>query len=1071
MYPPHPTPRRTLAVGTVAASAIAAGAACGNPYPACLAATVAAAWFGGGRTCLAVTACIAALGLIQRPDQEPRPVAMSAARGPVNVALVGVVIAALTDAIVAAQRRSEATEAERQADAERHRLLFEASPLPMWVHDADSGQVLAANEAAIQLCGYPREEFLTMTIASLLASAVDPDPEEDTNDHPGGSAPDGPRRLRRRDGIDIDLRLSVRPFDWGGRPSLLVLATDDSRCKWAERALRRSEARLRRVVDSNPVGVAFLDDRGRVTDANEAFLRLTGYERGDLADDAIDWLHIAPPLPGDPEPLGSRGTVPGREIARTGRALIRKDGARIPALIGEAGLADGGDERTCFALDLSELHRSDGNLGHLLAAERAAHAATRQAGRRYRRLAQAIPQIVLVANGVGSVDYLNSRWTRYTGMEKPQSLGRGWQSALHPEDRGRLLQAWERAQELGEAITLDLRLRRHDGSYRWHLLQALPSRHRTGGSVRWLGTFTDIDALKSAKGALAFLAECGALLAASLADRAIPEGLARLLVPRVADLCHFDLIDDCGDLRRMAAARVDASRPDGIRVLAGGPIDPEGDHPSARVLRSGRPEWANRVDDPKVRSGLTGTGLRPDHDAPGAVSYISVPLVSRGRALGVITLAMAPSGRHYTAADLALAEQVARRVSIALDNARLYRDAERARGEAEDANRAKDRFLAVLSHELRTPLTPVLMAASALLDDQETPAALKPTLEMICRNVGLEARLIEDLLDVTRIGAGKLQLERRSTNLHAVIWEAIETCRHEVRAAGLDLEVDLGASEHHVKGDPARLQQVAWNLLKNAAKFTPSGGRLLVRTVNAPPDEGHGRPRLVVAVEDTGIGIDPEALPRVFGAFEQGDAEPVRGRGGLGLGLAIAHAVADAHGGRLTARSEGRGRGSTFSLELPTDPAAADEAPPPPPRQAADRPARQALRILLVEDNKDTLRNIAQALQLRGHIAVPAESLAAGLKAARLMEYDLIVSDIQLPDGSGLDLMRELGRTGEVPGIAMSGYGTEDDVRESLAAGFAEHLTKPVTFQALEEAIHRVAPVACGYSAVTAVGR
>ena len=383
--------------------------------------------------------------------------------------------------------------------------------------------------------------------------------------------------------------------------------------------------------------------------------------------------------------------------------------------------------------------------------------------------------------------------------------------------------------------------------------------------------------------------------------------------------------------------------------------------------------------------------------------------------------------------------------------------AEAARAVAEATNLAKDRFLAILSHELRTPLTPVLAAVSAILDGDQAPE-IRPTLSMILRNIELEARLIDDLLDVTRIGRGTFRLDPVTLDAHEVARQAIDVCLGEIEDGRIALGLELSAADHHVEADPSRLQQIVWNLLKNAVKFTPEGGTIVVRSRNLDAPGPAGRPALAIEVADTGVGIAAESLNRIFEAFEQGDASSRR-RSGLGLGLAIGRSLAEAHKGRLTASSPGPGRGSTFVLELPT--VARPEVAARPPAGStgsagspAPPPARK-LRVLLVEDNKDTLNYLTHVLGSRGHELTTARHLSEALGAAEGREFDLILSDIELPDGSGLELMRQLRWMG-VPAIAFSGYGSEDDTRASLEAGFTEHLTKPVSFSKLEVAIHRV---------------
>ncbi len=303
---------------------------------------------------------------------------------------------------------------------------------------------------------------------------------------------------------------------------------------------------------------------------------------------------------------------------------------------------------------------------------------------------------------------------------------------------------------------------------------------------------------------------------------------------------------------------------------------------------------------------------------------------------------------------------------------------------AEAAARSKDRFLAVLSHELRTPLTPVLIAVSSMLESDVDPALL-PALEMIRRNIELESRLIDDLLDLTRIARGRLRLDIEVVDMHQAMRRTVEICRDETFVAGLDVVTELEARAYHVKADHARIMQIAWNLVRNAAKFTPAGGRLTIRTSNAPgPGAGAGTGsadsgRLVVEFADTGIGIAPEILSRIFEAFEQGQ-DDLRGRSqGLGLGLAICRSLAETMGGRLTASSEGVGLGSTFRLELDTVPAPSSAiAPSPaavgtPPGDRSGHAGHAGLRVLLVEDNKDTLRFLAMVLRGRGHDVVTAD--------------------------------------------------------------------------------------------------
>jgi hypothetical protein len=425
-----------------------------------------------------------------------------------------------------------------------------------------------------------------------------------------------------------------------------------------------------------------------------------------------------------------------------------------------------------------------------------------------------------------------------------------------------------------------------------------------------------------------------------------------------------------------------------------------------------------------------------------ARSLLAVPLAARGEILGVMLLATTGvSGRDLDPGDLELAEGIAARASLAIDNARLY-------GRAEAASKAKDHFLAALSHELRTPLTPVLLRVAALARSPELPEPLRADLRMIQRNVELEAKLIDDLLDLTRVSRGKLTLHLETVDVHALLEHVIAICSEgvEVRALGIGLEP--GATERHVQADAARMQQVFWNLIKNAVKFTPEGGRIEVATRNSRPG------RIEITVTDPGIGIAPEDLPRLFNAFEQGSPAITRAFGGLGLGLAICKALVDQHGGTLTGLSPGRGMGATFTVSLDTAPA--PEAAHP--VGSADRPAESpALRLLIVEDNEPTLQVMTDLLELAGHDVKPAPDMRTARQLAAHHTFDLVVSDLGLPDGSGFELMRELRERYGLEGIAVSGFGMEEDLRRSREAGFREHLVKPVDVDKLKAAIARAA--------------
>lgn len=407
---------------------------------------------------------------------------------------------------------------------------------------------------------------------------------------------------------------------------------------------------------------------------------------------------------------------------------------------------------------------------------------------------------------------------------------------------------------------------------------------------------------------------------------------------------------------------------------------------------------------------------------------------------------------------------------------RVQEELSRAKTAVEEVSRAKDEFLAVLSHELRTPLSPVLLSASALEHQRDLPEEIRSELAMIRRNVELECRLIDDLLDLTRIARNKLPLNMQSVNMHQLVQETLRICHDDIVARRLHVALHLDADVHRVHGDPTRLQQVLWNLVKNACKFTPESGSITIRTfATGLPGDHDGqdagamdgsatkdRPEIHVEVADTGVGISAEALPRIFDAFEQGSHGTTRQFGGLGLGLAISRKLAQMHGGTLMAASAGSNQGSTFTLTLPVQVGRSSptyQEFPDLAAQETQEPAESGVtrRVLLVEDHADTARVMARLLESLNCRVSVAHTVAEALDLASRETYDLVVSDLGLPDASGHELMRRLRVDHhDLRGIALSGYGMEEDIRRSMEAGFIDHLIKPIQFDQLRTVLSRV---------------
>jgi signal transduction histidine kinase len=532
----------------------------------------------------------------------------------------------------------------------------------------------------------------------------------------------------------------------------------------------------------------------------------------------------------------------------------------------------------------------------------------------------------------------------------------------------------------------------------------------------------------------AFLAEAGSVLAGSLDMQVTFENLARLVIPRLGHFCIVNQLAEDGEIRQIAVAHRDPEKERLLRGLAY-PRRGETQHAALRVIESQELEYQNNLNEEMIDSLFAGIYRDAVKElAPRA--YIALPIMARGKIIGSITMVRTEEEHSYSLPEISLATLLAQRIAFALDNASLYLAAHRARDEAEAANRAKDRFLAMLSHELRTPLTPVIASILNLETDKSVTPEVKQSLLVMRRNVELEARLIDDLLDLTRVGSGKIHLNIETVDAHSLLENAVEICRPDIASKSLTLQLKLKAKESHVEGDPARMQQIFWNLIRNAMKFTDHGG-IVVQT--------HSKGgRLHVQVTDTGIGMEEELIGRIFKPFEQGD----NGRyGGLGLGLTITSSLVEVHEGEIYVKSDGPGHGSTFSVSFPTVSAPSEKKP------ALSAPASDTvspLRILLVEDHADTNETLTMLLKLRGYSVVSAMNVRSAVELATQHEFDVLISDLGLPDGEAKDVLKEVvSRYGTV-GIALSGYGMDHDIRSSKENGFSHHLVKPVQVSRLD---------------------
>ena len=696
-------------------------------------------------------------------------------------------------------------------------------------------------------------------------------------------------------------------------------------------------------------------------------------------------------------------------------------------------------------------------------------------GRQYRRAHEAHARFAGLVDGLDAIvweadphtlepTFVSQRAESLLGYPLRQWLGDAgfWTRLIHPDDRDAALAVLHEDAALGRECLLEYRMVAADGRFVWINNIVQPVRGDDGQVGLLRGLMIDVtgtkrlaeerDRLLAAEQAARadaeaaaqrarFLAEASDLLSSSLDRSATLDSLARLAVPAFADWCLVHLAEPVGG--RLHAAGGDA---DGARVAeAVERLAPALELPALLPfldrVRAGEPLLVPEIGPAWLESLQLLQQLAPK-------SMIVVPLVARGRTVGTLSFIVTRSDRRYGAADLALARDLAHRAAIAVDNARLY-------AEAEGANRAKDQFLATLSHELRTPLTAmlgwVLMLRSGRLTGEEAAGALAS----IERNTRVQAQLINDLLDVSRIVAGKLSIEKRPVDLRVVIQHALDSVRRETEGKPHVVTCTIDPDAAWVPGDAVRLEQIVVNLVGNAVKFTPDGGSIDVRLER---HEGHAR----VTVSDNGQGIEPAMLPHIFESFRQADSGSTRHHGGLGLGLAIVRRLVALHGGRVEATSAGRGQGAAFSVHLPV--LAEDVRPTAPlslsagdvrrPREETDLPRLDRVRALVVDDHEDSRRFVQTVLADRGADVLVADSVDAALDILADTYVDVLVSDIGMPGADGFDLIarvreREREHGGRIPAVALTAYAGEDDRDRALTAGFSAHVTKPVSPAAL----------------------
>lgn len=803
----------------------------------------------------------------------------------------------------------------------------------------------------------------------------------------------------------------------------MLIASAEQFAEEKEIAIHASELGTNAILESALDSIVVMGEDGRVREFNPAAERMFGYKRIDVVGKELGELIIPPEFreqhrkglahylqTGEGPLLGKRIEVP----------AVRADGSRLPVELAITPFRV--DDKAVFTAYLRDISQ---------------RRAGEEASQRLAAIIQSSEDAIISKDLNGTITSWNEAAVGLFGYTAEEAIGQPITMLIPPNlqtEEPVILGKIRRGERIEHFTTIR---QRKDGSRINLSLTVSPIRNEEGTIIGVSKIARDItervqhDKRRDAQYAIATLTSGESSVAQTAPE--ILETIARS-GPWIVGALWLRRPD--GGL----TCETTWQAPEGVvgrfeRETRGRTLAP-GEGLPGEVLRTAKSVWISDV-------ALDARFARQSEAAAsGLHGALFFPLIAPGGAKGVIE--MLSQSIISTDEDLLrLVDALGIQVGLYIERKRTEEELHRQKDAAEAANQAKDRFLAALSHELRTPLTPVLMWACVTAGDESLDPALREDIRMVCRNIELEARLIDDLLDLTRITQGKLQLKLQPCDVHLLFGHALEIIRSQLTTKKLKLTVDLQAGNHQIVGDPTRIQQVFWNLLKNAQKFTPENGEITVRSSDAAP----GVVRFEIS--DTGPGIDAELMPKLFTAFQQGASSAE----GLGLGLAICKAIVGMHGGQISARTDEKG-GATFTVEFSTVPgqtvAGATSGKP------TATPWRK-LRILMVEDHEHTALVMSRLLRRVGHEVVMANSVRSAMEVLRSTKLDLLVSDLGLPDGNGFQVMRELAKRSDAKGIAVSGYGMDEDVAQSSAAGFSVHLTKPISPEQLEQAIQEVA--------------
>ena len=752
----------------------------------------------------------------------------------------------------------------------------------------------------------------------------------------------------------------------------------------AHRALRKNEKRLRRVFESNVTAMIHWDlERGLILDANAEFLRMTGYTAEDLANGSLNFRDMTPPEWTDQNEAGIHRLRTHGIASAYEKEYFRKDGSRVPVIIAGTRFEDSPSEGMSILLDITERKRAEADL--------------RRSEARFRAAINAVSDIVWTNDALGQMAGEQAAWENFTGQDSKRYQGYGWSRAVHPDDAQPTIDAWNEAVAAKQLFVFEHRVRRRDGQWRLCSVRAVPVLDHRGEIGEWVGVHTDITERKRAEESLRESeVRLGGILRRSPAGilQTDAAGCMTLVNPRWCEMLGHSEAELLGRniLEITHPSSVAETAAAFSRLVAGGP-------------------------DFQIEKAY----CRKDGSAIRVQSNVAAVQSPAGEFLGLIAVVLDISDRLRTEEEL-----------------------RRLAAELSEGDRRKDVFLATLAHELRNPLAPILNGLQLMKLSESNDKALQQVCAMMDRQVLLLVRLVDDLLDLSRITQGKVALRSEQIDVQTVMAAAVESSRPAIEQAGHELTVVVPDEPIFVNGDAIRLGQVVTNLLNNSAKYTHRSGHIRL----AAEREGG---MAVISVKDNGIGIPPAMLGRVFDMFTQVDRTLEKTTGGLGIGLSLVKGLLELHGGTIEAKSDGEGMGSEFVVRLPVlvDTAAGPDSPTGRPGQVVPPALR---RILVVDDNPDAADFLGQLLELLGNDVRTANDGEAGIAMAAQFRPELVLMDIGMPKLNGYEAARRVRQLPWGQGmllVALTGWGQEADRKKTADAGFDHHLVKPVELGAL----------------------